>query len=40
MTYLCRIQKLYVVEDNYMLFHLKKNYMSYKKNYMSFNFFE
>ena len=32
-------KKLYVVSDNYMLFNLIKNYMSYKENYMSFNLF-
>ena len=40
MMYICRIKKLYVVYDNYMLFNLKKNCMSYETNYVSFNFLE
>jgi len=31
---------LYVVYDNYMSFNLKKNCMSYKKNFMSFKLFQ
>ena len=40
LTCICRITKLCIVSENYVSFNLEIKYVSYNKNYMSFELFQ